>query len=329
MRPEPKSCGSKIDHGLVLSIVLAVSSGSSDAQELIVNGSFEQNQVNGCVFNLSNLDFGLGMPKVTAFGPGETIDIMEGVCGYGFAPSDGSVKVGIGTGVFGNPLNFEGIALHLAGPLVAGKSYTLRFSAHAVITSVSPEIAPIHVGLSDDPQAFGLRVFLATPSATEWSSFQVTIVAPTDSKFVTVRQTTPSHSWVHVDGFSLRPTSAWVDLGFGHPGTNGSPVLVGSGTLATGSSGALELTNARSSSAALLGLSLNEQPTPAFGSVLVPFPLVATIPVLTSPTGEVSLPWASVPPGLSGTDVYGQFLIDDPVATAGVAFSNAVLGELQ
>ncbi len=118
--------------------------------------------------------------------------------------------------------------------------------------------------------------------------------------------------------------SPWSNLGSGLPGGNGVPSLVGSGTLAPASTGSLTLSSAKPSSPAVLFVSLSSAPTPFLGGTLVAFPVALVLPLNTTGSGAIALPftWPSNVP--SATKLYFQYAIQDPAAKNGVALSNAV-----
>jgi hypothetical protein len=120
---------------------------------------------------------------------------------------------------------------------------------------------------------------------------------------------------------------AWTDLGSGLAGAADVPALVGTGTLAPGSSGGLTLSGAAASAAATLFVSLASTPTPFKGGILVPVPPVLTLPLVTNGSGSIPLAWASWPGGLpSATSIFVQYAVADAGAPAGVALSNALEG---
>ncbi len=117
----------------------------------------------------------------------------------------------------------------------------------------------------------------------------------------------------------------WADLGFGLSGTNGIPLLAGSGTLAPGTSGALTLASAAPNATVLLLVSTTANPTPGFGGTVVPIPPIGALLLFTGASGSLVLSWGAWPTGVPyGTRIYFQCAIDDPGATAGVSLSNAL-----
>ena len=129
--------------------------------------------------------------------------------------------------------------------------------------------------------------------------------------------------------FAAAPASAlgnpWTDLGQSLPGTSGTPVLAGSGSLAGGTLATLALTHAPSSSPALLVVGLNALNAPFKGGVMVP-DLDVLVSLSTNAAGAITLnaTWPSSLP--SGTDVWFQWWISDAGGPSGFAASNALLG---
>jgi hypothetical protein len=182
---------------------LALTLGTTSARaELVLNGSFENNSAGGTQFNLANSSYTALMNNSTGFGNAQEIDIMQGAP-YGTAPVHGSYKLGIhrqggaGTG--------DAFSLNLSSSVVAGKTYTLSFSAQGV-TTFDPNIGAVEVGLSSSATTFGSLVFSGTPvnATSGWTTFSHTFVAGANANFLTVQNAAqPLQSWLHVDNFSL------------------------------------------------------------------------------------------------------------------------------
>jgi hypothetical protein len=122
--------------------------------------------------------------------------------------------------------------------------------------------------------------------------------------------------------------SPWTNEGRALAGVTGDPLLVGTGTLQTGSAGALTLSNAAPSATALLFISASSSPIPFKGGTLCAFPTVALLTLATNGSGGITLPWASWPSGLSGLSLWFQYGIADGAAIHGVSLSNAERGDV-
>ena len=132
----------------------------------------------------------------------------------------------------------------------------------------------------------------------------------------------------NVDNVVLAPSpgSPWTNLGSAFAGITGKPVLVGTGSLVSGTPGSLLLANARPLTPAILFISIASTPVPVKGGVLLAFPELLTLSLATSAAGTLPLPFtwpAGVP---SGTPLTFQYVIKDAAALKGVALSNAVRG---
>jgi Tol biopolymer transport system component len=131
-----------------------------------------------------------------------------------------------------------------------------------------------------------------------------------------------------LDIFIRSPYSTpWAHLGQGLAGITGIPNLIGTGTLIPGTPGSLILNSARPSSPALLFVSFSSTPTPLACGSLVPFPFALTLTLPTDAAGSLAVLWAAWPSGVSGLSFYFQYVIADPAATCGAAFSNALRGD--
>jgi hypothetical protein len=120
--------------------------------------------------------------------------------------------------------------------------------------------------------------------------------------------------------------SVWTDLGHALVGTSGAPALAGTGELLARTQGTIALTNAAPLAPAALFLSLQSQPQPFKGGVLVPLPSLLVLPLPTGPDGAITLPF-TWPAGIpTGTAIYLQMAIQDAGAPACVSLSNALKG---
>jgi hypothetical protein len=119
-------------------------------------------------------------------------------------------------------------------------------------------------------------------------------------------------------------TATWTILGGGLAGVSGIPSLVGTGPLTPGSPGNLSLTSAKPSSLCVLYISLSSSPTNFKCGTLVAFPIVFQFMLFTNGAGNLTVPWASWPSGLSGQNLYFQYAIADPAAICGASISKAV-----
>ncbi len=123
----------------------------------------------------------------------------------------------------------------------------------------------------------------------------------------------------------VQPASPWTDLGFALPGAGGAPELSGTGTLAAGSPGSLDLADAAPLAPSLLFLSLGSMPVPFKGGTLAAFPPVFLLPASTDAGGAIALSWPAWPAGVAaGTTLVFQWAIQDAGAIHGVALSNAL-----
>ena len=118
---------------------------------------------------------------------------------------------------------------------------------------------------------------------------------------------------------------AWTDLGLGLAGSNGVPMLVGTGTLTAGSSNQFALSQAKPLATASLVVGLTQINAPFKGGTMVPQPYQAIV-FGTSAAGTVTMPF-TFPAGIpAGTAMFFQFWIADPAAVAGFSASNGLKG---
>jgi hypothetical protein len=114
-------------------------------------------------------------------------------------------------------------------------------------------------------------------------------------------------------------------------GVNGTPFLHGTGTLVAGSPGSIALHYAAPSAFAMLFVSVPTAgltPSPFKGGILWALPISLKLPLMTSPTGSVTLSFASWPSGLPGELLIAmQCAVADAAAVYGVSLSNPLLAE--
>ena len=119
------------------------------------------------------------------------------------------------------------------------------------------------------------------------------------------------------------PNAQWTDLGNGLAGTNGIPLLKGTGPLVSATSTSVVVSSGKSSAPAAFVVGLSPANLPFKQGVLVPFPdLLVTAALAPSGSLAFQFPWpAGLPANFSA---YWQCLVSDPVAPGGFALSNAL-----
>jgi hypothetical protein len=133
--------------------------------------------------------------------------------------------------------------------------------------------------------------------------------------------------WTASQAFGFTPTDcAFQDLGYALAGTQGDPLLSGVGDLSDNSPVELNLRSARPNTVGFLIIGLNRLDLPFKGGTVVPSFDVIVAGLPTDGNGDLFLAdtWPSGIP--SGTTIYFQYLIADPVGVKHMAFSNAVSG---
>lgn len=116
----------------------------------------------------------------------------------------------------------------------------------------------------------------------------------------------------------------WEDVGGGTVGANGFPNLAGSGTLIPGAPATLLLTSARPNALALIWFSFQSNPTPYFGGTIYPLPIANQLFFFTNFLGSLQLQTAWPAGAPSGTEIWFQYLLEDPTSIYGITLSNAV-----
>jgi hypothetical protein len=186
-------------HCTTVAVAALTFAAAAQAQNIIKNGSFENNSAGGTMFNMTNATFNATVNDATAFGAANEIDIMQGAP-YGLAPVDGQYKLGIHK-QSGGPI--DAFSFDLTAGIVSGNSYTLDFWAHAA-TDFDPGTQPIEVGISTSASSFGTLVYTTGALTTgSWTNYTTNVIAPINASYVTVRSTTGQETWAHIDDFSF------------------------------------------------------------------------------------------------------------------------------
>jgi arylsulfatase A-like enzyme len=121
----------------------------------------------------------------------------------------------------------------------------------------------------------------------------------------------------------FEPYVAWLSTGPGLPGTTGTPLLAGTGTLQPGAGFAISLSNARPNAPAFLVVGGQNLGVWAKGGLFVPS-IDLLFALSTNPAGALSLfgPWPAGMP--AGTPTIFQYWVGDPAAPVGWAASNGL-----
>ena len=117
----------------------------------------------------------------------------------------------------------------------------------------------------------------------------------------------------------------WTDLGNGLAGAHGEPLLVGTGSLAGGTSALISLTGALENSLAALFVGFGQANAPFKGGVLVPTPDLISDPLGTGLAGQIDLGglWPyGLPPA---SELVLQWWVADAAGPKGLSASNAML----
>ena len=180
-------------------------------ENILINGSFEDNNAGGTIYNMSNDVFNATVNNATAWGSGMEIDLMTFGGGIGLDPVDGDWHLGIHSR---NDGTFDAFSFHLSGPIVEGTSYDLSLWA-AANTSFDPGTEALEIGVSSSPDSFGTLVYsTGSLNADKWTQYVTNFVAPVGGDFLSVRITgSPDNpTWAHIDGFSLVPAPGALAL---------------------------------------------------------------------------------------------------------------------
>jgi hypothetical protein len=127
-------------------------------------------------------------------------------------------------------------------------------------------------------------------------------------------------------GLAAAQAGTFTDLGFAVSGSDGLPTLVNEGSLAPLAGGLIHLDAALSGATGLFVMSGDAGYYPTHGGVLVPYPVVATVPFRTSGIGTVTFSYENEGNLPSGLAIYGQAWVVDPAGPKGWSATNAIEG---
>jgi hypothetical protein len=251
-----------------------------------------------------------------------------------------SIRSNHGGSGIGVDLGGDGATASDLGDVDTGPNGLQNFPV--LLSAVSSAQGTVVIGTIDSPspQNVTIELFANGPAASgetvEAATFLGTATPATDGTFVvllpTVAANTPLTATA-TDGVGntseisaphVVSVSPWSDLGRGVAGTQGVPKLVGGGTLASNSKVSLALSFGRPNANAYLVLGVTAVNIPVLAGVLVPSAQFVAQLALDA-TGSIVLvgDWPGAP---TGTTLYAQTLVLDPLAPFSVAFSNAIVG---
>ncbi|MEZ4952740.1 MAG: T9SS type A sorting domain-containing protein [Saprospiraceae bacterium] len=183
---------------------------SGNAQSLL-NGDFEKNTADGCIYNLENEDFNLIMEDVVAFGSNSEMDIHNDTCGYADVISN-NWFVSLSQRPSGE---IDQLSLRMDMPLTLGSSYRLTYFDWAETSGLNNIPLPLEIGLSTDSMIFGTLIHTSMPVEYEWTQQSVEFMATEAAQYITIRMAGASglKGWTFVDGFELSPLTAVAEVG--------------------------------------------------------------------------------------------------------------------
>ncbi len=255
---------------------------------------------------------------------------------FGDLDGDGAIDMvtaqGEGSG-FRNKAYMNSGAADTLAPVVVGTRNPAAFtdSCAVYIIDVKDQISEDgHVGVEAtyDWTTTGVGGTTGSGTATRMGGGLYRAEVPTILQTATASLTwtlTDQAGNATVSGPHVVSTQAWKDIGSGHPGVTGAPILSGTGKLLGGTAGSINLTNAAPSEPAVLFVSVANSPTALHGGTLQAFPFIVLVVLVTNGSGEVTLPYTSWQAGLpGGFNFWLQYGVQDAAAVGGVSLSNAL-----
>lgn len=179
--------------------------------------------------------------------------------------------------------------------------------------------------------SYGPADFPGSIVSNAHSAFPVTADIGTDNiyRWLLSRVNDVQHSWASTNGDIGNPgmvkfIKAQEDIGYGGPGE--SEFWVYGPHIASGNRVDVLLRRAAKNQVAFLFMTMQSNPTPTHGGIVVPAPPLLTFPVITVPSDRCD--WGEVyfktDCGGGPATVFAQWIYVDPDQTEGYGFSNAL-----
>jgi hypothetical protein len=170
----------------------------SSAQTFL-NGSFETNTANDCIYNIDNESFDSYFSNIKGIGDFQALDILyDGACDeYGLAQEGNYFSTLENSLGVSTAMSFE-----LSGNILIGDNFSFCFYFRGVYAPV--QIGPIEIGLSDNDSTFGALVYTSTTANLEWQNQIVTFQAPITGNYITVRyKNSTNYNGILIDNFRI------------------------------------------------------------------------------------------------------------------------------
>jgi hypothetical protein len=174
----------------------------TNAQNLILNGSFENNLCVTYTETCSNHKYDSLMSNSHSFGTDANLDIMtsaDSYCGSNGAAENGTWYVGVSSDYA------DAFSLTLSSTLIQGKTYSLSFYDRQ--SDIDTAGSPVQIGVSNNDSTMGTILFTGPQPATcQWQRRSFSFSAPANIQYITVTcpyDGPPSTTWTHVDNFVL------------------------------------------------------------------------------------------------------------------------------
>ena len=202
------------------------------SQNLILNGSFENNYIVGCASTMNSLSWNDDVNDITSFGT--DVALLRGNCVtcpslpnyyWGGDPEEGfwfadfyTIPITLPNGTI--VWTQSKIALHLSDPLSLEKNYKLSFYIKkpppGPIDSVCPSIDnnSIEVGISNSPTSFGSLLYSTPLGDSVWTQYSIVFNTQNAEEYITVQVDTGdvNNYVVFADNFVLVETEEHVSI---------------------------------------------------------------------------------------------------------------------
>lgn len=175
-----------------------------EAQNFL-NGSFENNTANICLFNIGNASFNANMMDVRGIGDMQTLDIFY----FTACPLYGTAQHGDFCSSLENTFDSTtstALSLKLADTLLSGQAYTFCYYDKG---QAGAGAGPVEIGLSSNDSTFGTLVYTSPLIDSVWTQRTVSFTAPLNGSYITARYKVSNvYNGMFIDNFGMcTPTS--------------------------------------------------------------------------------------------------------------------------
>lgn len=168
--------------------------------QTFLNGSFENNTVTNCMYDIDNATFNSVMTNVKGIGELQTLGIFY----YNNCPGFDSAQSGnyfVSLENTSDSTKSTAISMKLADTLQAGFPYTFCYYDRGLTLYNGP----VEIGMSNNDSTFGTLIYTSPTCDTTWQQRTVSFNSPITGNYVTARykHNPPPYDGLLIDNFGV------------------------------------------------------------------------------------------------------------------------------